>query len=746
MSGRRRPTRAARFAAAAILALSVAALDVIAQSRPELLAGRRVEEALRLLQARGLRIVFTSELVTPDLRVQSEPKEQSAREQLAELLKPHGLVAEPGPGGVLQVVRDRRSRAARPPGDSPTRQKVRSAERPESRGTAAVYEEQVTVTATPPGFNAAHAGGIRSVGPRELREFGSDLADDPLRVVQSLPGVAAGDDFRSEYSVRGSAYRHASVVVDGVLAPWLQHAAPGRADTATMTMIRGEVIGDAALLVGAYPRRDSGQLGPQLNLSLREGSRTVRRFQAGVSGTAATFTAEGPLGSAGRGSWLAGARRSHVEWPVGRSDHQSTVFGYTDAQSKLVYDPRPGQQIGLSVVAGLSNVERDNPNPRAPADGHNRAALIGFSWRHVAGSRALVTHRVSTVTHDFVDRDRAARPSSQGANSAQAYRVDVSGVLLHGLIETGGQVRRVHGLRRDSALDDVDVRWVERSGYASFRRAVAPGVTLVAGLRHADSTLVRQRATDRWLQVDWAAGPRWLVHGSTGVMHQFPAIDDVGGARVARVRPERAAYVDLGVGHQPSAGVRWDATVFLRRERDVLHHVEHALTGFARGIELTVEGRTRTGLTGWAAYSYGVARQADAARQLTFPADFDQRHAVNLSGGVALPWKARARLTFRGGTNFPIPGYLAARGGRLFESDRPNAVRLPAYGRLDVHLERTFTHASRRFTAFVETLNVLNRVNIGLAEGSIVGDTREAVGFTERLFPRLVTAGLRIGF
>jgi hypothetical protein len=42
--------------------------------------------------------------------------------------------------------------------------------------------------------------------------------------------------------------------------------------------------------------------------------------------------------------------------------------------------------------------------------------------------------------------------------------------------------------------------------------------------------------------------------------------------------------------------------------------------------------------------------------------------------------------------------------------------------------------------------NALNHVNAGLAEGSIVSGTGEAVGFTERLFPRLVTAGLRIGF
>ena len=61
--------------------------------------------ALRALQASGLRIVFTSATVTPDLRVQTEPRATTARQILDELLASHGLKAQDGPGGVIQVVR-----------------------------------------------------------------------------------------------------------------------------------------------------------------------------------------------------------------------------------------------------------------------------------------------------------------------------------------------------------------------------------------------------------------------------------------------------------------------------------------------------------------------------------------------------------------------------------------------------------------------------------------------------------------
>jgi hypothetical protein len=286
-------------------------------------------------------------------------------------------------------------------------------------------------------------------------------------------------------------------------------------------------------------------------------------------------------------------------------------------------------------------------------------------------------------------------------------------------------------------------------------------------MRVADSTLVHAPAVDRWLQAEWAAGPRWLVHGSTGVMHQFPAIEHLRGpAADAELRPERATYVDFGFGQRLSASVRWDATVFARRERDALREpeiphrliegvlaydrvasrFENALSGSARGVELKIERRSQAGISGWVGYAYGVARYTDSTRGETFPADFDQRHAINAAGSAALPRGIRAGLTFRGGTNFPVPGYLVARDGQVFAGEERNHVRLPAYARLDVRAERTFRSAGRRFTLFGEAVNVLNRVNVGLADGVIMRDTGEALGFTERLFPRLLTAGVRFEF
>ena len=58
----------------------------------------------------------------------------------------------------------------------------------------------------------------------------------------------------------------------------------------------------------------------------------------------------------------------------------------------------------------------------------------------------------------------------------------------------------------------------------------------------------------------------------------------------------------------------------------------------------------------------------------------------------------------------------------------------------------TLTLAGRRVSLFAEVLNVLNRTNLGAADGVVRPGTGEAVGYTRALLPRLPSAGLVIEF
>lgn len=71
--------------------------------------GLSLSEALDELRARGLRIVYSSDLVRPEMTVRLDPGDGPPHEILRNLLGPHGLAAEVGPGGTVLVVTRQRT-------------------------------------------------------------------------------------------------------------------------------------------------------------------------------------------------------------------------------------------------------------------------------------------------------------------------------------------------------------------------------------------------------------------------------------------------------------------------------------------------------------------------------------------------------------------------------------------------------------------------------------------------------------
>jgi hypothetical protein len=193
---------------------------------------------------------------------------------------------------------------------------------------------------------------------------------------------------------------------------------------------------------------------------------------------------------------------------------------------------------------------------------------------------------------------------------------------------------------------------------------------------------------------------------ATGSTQQLPELG------LTQTRPERATYVDVGIGQHVGDVMRWEATVYHRSEAEVLDTV----SGSSRGIELLIERQRGRRFSGWASYSYGRARQRYPERHETFWARFDQRHTVTAFGAYRFAGAADLGATIRIGSGMPA-------------GDR-TLTRLPTYARLDARAGRSFEVAGRPVTAFGEIVNLLNRAN----------------GPSDRLSPRRATAGVAVVF
>ena len=81
-------------------------------------AGRNLSDVLRELQRRGLNVVFSSELVKPEMKVTEEPRATTPRKILDEVLAPHGLAVRSGPRRSLIVIKAKSPPAATASGPS----------------------------------------------------------------------------------------------------------------------------------------------------------------------------------------------------------------------------------------------------------------------------------------------------------------------------------------------------------------------------------------------------------------------------------------------------------------------------------------------------------------------------------------------------------------------------------------------------------------------------------------------------
>ena len=229
-------------------------------------------------------------------------------------------------------------------------------------------KDTVVVSAGAFGVAPVPAASAITLEGEERKNLASVLADDPLRAVQSLPGVTSNNDFDSEFSLRGAPFNRIGLYLDGVLLHSPFHTTDGQADNGSLTIFNGDTTDDMTLYEGAWPVRYSDRTAGILAVDTREGNRQEMQGRLTASASNAGGLFEGPIGKNKRGSWLVAFRKSYLQYILNRidfGDQAPMSFGFTDGQARLTYDLTPKHTISLSDVEGASDVNRTPFHERA---------------------------------------------------------------------------------------------------------------------------------------------------------------------------------------------------------------------------------------------------------------------------------------------------------------------------------------------------------------------------------------------
>src|SRR4030095_10839147 len=119
---------------------------------------------------------------------------------------------------------------------------------------AATLTESVSINLDPYEETQTNAASEQLLNKRELQSLSSILIGDPVRAAQALPGVSTGDDFRSEFSVRGAGFDRIGLYLDGVLTENFVHTIQGGyIDTGSVSVINADTVESVSLFTGAFP-------------------------------------------------------------------------------------------------------------------------------------------------------------------------------------------------------------------------------------------------------------------------------------------------------------------------------------------------------------------------------------------------------------------------------------------------------------------------------------------------------------
>ena len=657
---------------------------------------------------------------------------------------------------------------------------------------AGSYEEVVTVAGSVRD-EADRAPGGSVLHGRDLQALRGVMLDDPLRAVQALPSATSTDDFYSEFSVRGSSFRHLGLAIDGIPASYLIHSIHAVTDGGSIAMVNSEALGAVSLRPGSYPQRLGRRLGAQVDLTTRDGNRDGFHGRMGLSGTSANAIGEGPFAD-GRGTWIASVRRSYLDFLLNRIDPKGSFgFGFSDALGKITFDVNPRHQLKVLTVVGRSLFDEapEDLGLNDEAEARSRAWLTAATWRYTPGARLAVSQSVYVTGMDFKNVNKNDVLLDRGEANDIGWRADATFAPYDGLIaEFGGDVLRSTTARARQRTFDGAIEPVTLSNYSAAGRAASAYAQVSARMAHI--TLTPGGRLDHWQAIDTTTSSPWITgewvitsttqfRGGVGIYRQFPDLTTLNGLNGnPDLRPERATHADLGIVQTFPNSVSLHVTGYRRDERDVLRIADseprrladgttvlgrgdapwsNRLTGRAHGVEAILRRDAPDSLSGWIAYAYSQHRYDDVVTGERFWSDYDQRHSVSAYALYRLSNRSSLGAKFRYGSNYPITGYVGQQSfspnaPSLFGGERPlffgltgrrNTLRLPAYARLDVRADRAVAWSGRRVTLFVEVANVLNHRNERNVPYS-VGRNGQLNGVTDSLLPIVPSAGFVIEF
>ena len=586
---------------------------------------------------------------------------------------------------------------------------------------------------------------------------------DPIRVIQTLPGLARTPLSTGFLLIRGSNPDDSGVFIDGHRVPQLFHFLGGP------SILNAEFLDKIELYPGGFPARYGRSIGGVVSVETRSaksdgvhGSADIDLLDSGAY-VRTSVGKNGAVAVAGRRSYLNFLLPAFLpEQDAG--DVLIVVPVYFDYQARYDHDLGAEGRASVFAIGSGDRLDVLSAN-QEDEEFFNLNSEINF-FRIIGSYKRPITDQIELTISPAWGRDSILFEGSQMDGQAPAisfearqnvvsYRMGARGRLNERMfIDTGIDIEsRVTtyeafapndiGIEADS--DDVNlesediIRSTDAYQYGLHadvavdldKLRVIPGVRFDGNLLGGHHRV----SVDPRIVARYKLHPAWVAKGYVGVFHQPPqpeALDvDFGNPELG---VERAIHYGLGAEWQPAQHWKIDGEVYyIDRQNQVgftndlrmdpatgeLERINFLNTrvGSTYGFEVLIKREVTRNMFGWLSYTLSrsvTTRDPAETKEVLTP--FDQTHNLNAVFSYKLDsgWELGAR--FRLTTGRPDTAVI----GGTFDADEGaydpvegefRAVREATFHQLDVRAEKTWVFDTWRFGTYLDVQNLYNAEN-----------------------------------
>ncbi|MBI3815332.1 MAG: TonB-dependent receptor [Nitrospinae bacterium] len=590
----------------------------------------------------------------------------------------------------------------------------------------------------------------KSVIPIEEMRRIPGTAGDPIRAIQSLPGVATGGDFSGELFIRGGGPNDNLIYIDRLPAGYLYHYGN------QFSVINPGVIKDFTLYAGGFGAEFGDKMGAVIDIYTRDGRKDRFGGEIGMSLIEADMLLEGPVKD--KGSYMIGGRRSYFDLLAPATGKLSGDLEYRafpkfyDYYSKLSYQPNDKNDMKLSIYGAEDSMDLLIPegsdsalnDPESAGRLFNRQNFnaLGLNWYYDISSdiksRFILSYGSNNsefgigkgyyvkVLFEDINAWEELNFYKEGHQIATGLQYGFSRVPVDLYISQppNSEWEREYDFttaKKFRYKDTIDAYGI--GGYFKDRIKISEPVSLTAGVRYDYSDYLKESHLSPRLSLEYKLKPETTAYTAWGYYFQQPAgnemVKEIGNPNL---KYQRAEHYILGLERKfPDS---WSVKIegYYKNLASLVvpatspDNYLNRGSGNVRGAELLVRKDLTDRFFGWLALSYSKSERRNDITGEEMAYSFDVPYIATLitSYKLSKKWEAGFKWRYSSGLPYtPVIGRYQNNTGRW----RPvygtlNSDRFPDYHRLDLRVDRHFIFQSYKMSAYLEILNVYNRQNI----------------------------------